>query len=97
MIHAAGCVDDKVDAFILEHIFIVVVLLEIRRNGNGIGVLAAFGDGIGYANQFKHFVNIFVRVDQVAVDIASAASLSDDTDSDTFHNHSILCIEIKGL
>ena len=84
MIHASGRIDDQVNALILEHLFVVAVFFEFRGRRHAFD-FAAFRDIIRYGDDFKTRFELFLSFKQVTVDIASAASLSDDSDSDSLH------------
>ena len=84
MIRTAGSVDEKIDIGIFDHFPVVIVFLELRGRSDAVE-FPPFGNGIGYGNDFITLPQRFLGFKQMAVDVASAPALSDNSDSDSFH------------
>jgi hypothetical protein len=87
----ATAVDDQFNFFILKQFFIISVMAALRI-GLGIAVGTAFSDRIGHSDNVKTLLQLGKIFKKVTVDISTTASLTDNTDFDSFHARFLSCL-----
>jgi hypothetical protein len=81
---AAG-IDDQFDFFILKQFFVIGIVFAVGI-GSCVCIGSAFRNGIGDGDHIKTFLKQGTTFKKVTVDISSAASLTDNTNFDSFHD-----------